>query len=165
MGPGIAYRGQIMTDQESRSKILLNEIDLDKKFGELLDHEDRKYLLKHGKVYQAAKDTVLCQENEMGNTVFVILQGEVEVTKESGGKTITLGTLSVGELVGEISALLSMPRIATVVVTQPSIILEIRIDDFSSLLDEVPNLKNMVYKRLSERTIQTTIKNQNKSST
>ena len=149
-----------MTDQDSRSKILLNEIDLDKNFGELLNQEDRKYLLKNGKVYQATKDTVLCREGEMGNTVFVILQGEVEVTKESNGKSLTIGTLSVGELVGEISALLSMPRIATVVVTQPSIILEIKIDDFSSLLDEVPNLKNMVYKRLGERTIQTTIQNQ-----
>ena len=151
-----------MADKDS-GKILLNEIDLDKNFGELLNLEDRKYLLKHGKVYQATKDTILCHENEMGNTVFVILQGEVEVKKESDGKSIKLGTLGIGELVGEISALLSMPRIATVVVTQPSIILEIRIDDFSSFLDEVPNLKGMVYKKLSERTIQTTIQNQKKT--
>ncbi|WP_455198506.1 Crp/Fnr family transcriptional regulator, partial [Kaarinaea lacus] len=139
---------------DDRGKILLNEIDLDKNFGELLDQEDRKYLLKHGDVYKAETGTELCKEGEMGNTVFVILQGSAAVKKESGDKTLTLGTLGTGELVGEISALLSMPRIATVEVTQPSIILEIRIDDFSNLLEEVPNLKNMVYKTLSERTIQ-----------
>lgn len=152
-----------MVDKESGTKILLNEVDLNKNFGELLNHDDRKYLLKHGEVYGAPIDTVLCQEGEMGNTVFVILQGQVVVKKESDGKTLVLGALGVGELVGEISALLSMPRIATVVVTQPSIILEIKIDDFSSLLDEVPSLKNMVYKRLSERTIQTTLQNQHNS--
>jgi len=151
-----------MKGKES-AKIALNEIDLDKNFGELLDQEERKYLLKHGKVYEATVGTVLCRENEMGNTVFVILQGEVEIQKESDGKSKVLGNLGVGELVGEIAALLSMPRIATVVVSQPSIILEIKIDDFSSLLDQVPNLKGMVYKRLSERTIQTTIQNLSKS--
>lgn len=151
-----------MMDKDT-GKILLNEIDLDKNFGELLDHEDRKYLLKHGEVYGAAADTVLCKDGEMGNTVFVILQGEVEVKKESDEKSMVIGTLGAGELVGEISALLSMPRIATVTVTQPSIILEIKIDDFSSFLDEVPNLKNMVYKKLGERTIQTTIQNQKNS--
>ena len=143
--------------------IALNEIDLDKNFGELLDQEERKYLLKHGKVYEATVGTVLCRENEMGNTVFIILQGEVEIQKDSDGQTKVLGNLGVGELVGEIAALLSMPRIATIMVSQPSIILEVKIDDFSSLLDQVPNLKGMVYKRLGERTIQTTIQNLSKS--
>lgn len=152
-----------MTGEESGTKKLLNATDLNKNFGELLDHEERKYLLKHGKVYGATNGTVLCHENEIGDTVFVILQGEVEVKKGSDEQSITLDTLGVGELVGEISALLSMPRIASVVVTQPSIILEIKIENFSGLLDQVPNLKNMVYKRLSERTIKTTIQSQNKS--
>lgn len=156
------FRGMTMAG-EDRGKILLSEIDLDKNFGALLDQEDRKYLLKHGSVYKAETGTVLCQEGEMGNTVFVILQGKAGVSKESGGKTLNIGELGIGELVGEISALLSMPRIATVAVTQPSIILEMRIDDFSNLLEEVPNLKNMVYKKLSERTIQTTIEHQKNS--
>jgi len=151
-----------MSGKYSGSKILLNEIDLDKNFGELLDMEERKYLLKHGKVYEAIPETVLCHENEMGNTVFVILQGEVEISKKVDGKNKVLDILGPGELVGEISALLSMPRIAAVKVSKPSIILEIRIDDFSSLLEEVPSLKGMVYKRLTERTIQTNIRSQKK---
>ena len=73
-----------------------------------------------------------------------------------------LGKLGVGELVGEISALLSMPRIATVSVSKPSIILEIKINEFSTLLEQVPNLKTMVYKRLCERTLQTSIQNPQK---
>ena len=151
-----------MTGKDSGTKIQLNEVDLGKSFGSLLNLEDRKYLLKHGKVYEATIGTVLCHENDMGDTLFVILQGEVEIKKESNGKSNVLGTLGVGELVGEIAALLSMPRIATVIVSRPSIILEIKINDFARLLEQVPNLKGMVYKRLTERTIQTTIQDQKK---
>ena len=135
----------------------LSATDQNKSFNELLDLEDRKYLLKHGQVYEAANGTILCHEKDVGGTLFVILQGEVDITKESDGKSKVIGSLGAGELFGEISALLSMPRIATVVANKPSIILEIKVSDFVSLLEKVPNLKNMVYKKLSERSIQTTI--------
>lgn len=152
-----------MAETDSGSKILLNEVDLDKNFGELLNPEERKYLLEHGKVYEATDGTVLCHENEMGDTLFVVLQGEVEIKKESDGESKVLGHLGAGELVGEIAAILSMPRIATVVVKKPTIILEIKMNDFAKLLEQVPNLKGMVYKRLYERTIQTTIQSQLKT--
>ncbi len=148
-----------MTKIDSGTKKQLNDGDHNKSFNELLDLKDRKYLLKHGQVYEATNGTVLCHENEIGDTLFVVLQGEVEITKESDEKSKVLGKLGVGELFGEISALLSMPRIATVVVAKPSIILEIKINDFVKLLEEVPNLKDMVYKRLSERSIQTGVQN------
>jgi potassium efflux system protein len=148
-----------MDELNSGTKRQLNEVDDNKNFNELLDLEDRKYLLKHGQVYEATNGTVLCHENETGDTLFVILQGEVEITKESDGKSKVLGKLGVGELFGEISALLTMPRIATAVVNKPSIILEIKINDFVKLLEQVPNLKDMVYKRLSERSIQTGVQN------
>lgn len=152
-----------MTGNDSGTKISLNKIDLDTNFGDLLDPDERKYLLEHGKVYEATNGTILCHDGEMGDTVFIILKGEVQIKKESDGETKILGHLSTGELVGEISALLSMPRIATVEVTKPSIILEIKFDAFATLIEQVPNLKNMVYKKLYERTIETTIQSQTKS--
>lgn len=151
-----------MAGINSRTKRQLNEIDHNKNFNELLDLEDRKYLLKHGQVYEAANGTVLCHEDQIGDTLFVILQGEVEITKETDEKSNVLGKLGAGELFGEISALLSMPRIATVVANKPSIILEIKINDFIRLLEKVPSLKDMVYKRLSERSIQTNIQSSHK---
>ena len=146
-----------MTNKNSEIKSQPNGNDRNKLFDDLLDHEGRKFLLKHGKIHESPNGTVLCNENEIGNTLFFILQGQVEIRKESDEKSKVLGTLGAGELFGEISALLSMPRIATVVANKPSIILEIKINDFIKLLEQVPNLKNMVYKRLSERSIQTTI--------
>lgn len=131
--------------------------DRSKLFDDLLNIDDRKFLLKHGKIHNAADGEVLCHQNQIGDNLFVILQGEVEVTGITDEKSKVLGKLSTGDLFGEISALLSIPRIATVTVKKPSMILEININDFVRLLEQSPSLKEVVYKRLSERSIQTSI--------
>lgn len=134
-----------------------NGNDRNKLFDDLLDLEDRKFLLKHGKVHEAATGDVLCHQNQISDTLFVVLQGEVEVTGIADEESKVLGKLGTGDLFGEISALLSIPRIATVTANKPSIILEININDFVRLLEQSPNLKGIVYKRLSERSIKTSI--------
>jgi len=131
-----------------------------KNFDGLLKEEDRKYLLKHGQVYDAKCGTVLCHQNQISNNLFFILHGEVKITKESDEKEIVLGTLGAGDIFGEISALFSAPRIATVTTSKPSLILEMDKDDFIKLLDQAPDLKQMVYKQLSKRNLQTTIQTQ-----
>ena len=131
-----------------------------KNFDGLLKEEDRKYLLKHGRVYNAECGTVLCHQNQVSNDLFFILHGEVKITKESDDKEIVLGTLGAGDIFGEISALFAAPRIATVTTSKASLILEMDKDDFIKLLDQAPDLKQMVYKQLSKRNLQTTIKTQ-----
>ena len=129
-------------------------------FDELLEEKDRKYLLKYGQVYQAKCGTVLCHQNQISNDLFFILHGEVKITKELDEKDIVLGTLGAGDIFGEISALFSAPRIATVATNKPSVILEMDKDDFIKLLEQAPNLKQVVYKQLSKRKLQTTIQTQ-----
>ena len=131
-----------------------------KNFDALLKEEDRKYLLKHGRVYETERDTILCHQNQISNDLFFILHGEVNITKESDEKDIVLGTLGAGDIFGEISALFSAPRIATVTTSKASLILEMDKDDFIKLLDQAPDLKQMVYKQLSKRNLQTTIQTQ-----
>lgn len=77
----------------------------DKKFDELLTLEDRKFLLKHGKVHQADSGTVLCRQDQTSNNLFMILQGEVEITGNKDKTSTVLGKLGAGDLFGEISAL------------------------------------------------------------
>lgn len=129
-------------------------------FDDLLEEEDRKYLLKHGRVYQAENGTVLCHQNQISNDLFFILHGEVKITKESDNKDIELGTLGAGDIFGEISALFSAPRIATVTTSKPSLILEMDKNDFIKLLEQAPNLKQVVHKQLGKRKLQTTIQTQ-----
>ena len=154
-----------MLDINSEDKRQLSENIHYKNFDGLLKEEDRKYLLKHGRVYNAERGTVLCHQNQVSNDLFFILHGEVKITKESDEKEIVLGTLGAGDIFGEISALFSSPRIATVTTSKPSLILEMDKDDFSKLLDQAPDLKQMVYKQLSKRNLQTTIKTQQETNT
>ena len=149
-----------MLDINSEAKSHLSENIHNKIFDELLKEEDRKYLLKHGQVYDAKIGTILCHQNQVSHDLFFILHGEVKITKASDEKDIALGTLGAGDIFGEISALSSAPRIATVTTSKPSLILEMDKDDFIKLLDQAPDLKQMVYKQLSKRNLQTTIKAQ-----
>ncbi|MDH5324929.1 MAG: cyclic nucleotide-binding domain-containing protein [Gammaproteobacteria bacterium] len=136
----------------------LSAIKRKKHFGELLTPEDRKFLIDHGLVYQAKSGTILCQQDKVGDDLFIILHGEVEVSENAGEIRKVLGKLSTGELFGEISALFAVPRIATVSAHKPSVILEVARDDFVELLDHTPNLKDLVYERLYERSLETALR-------
>jgi CRP-like cAMP-binding protein len=57
--------------------------------------------------------------------------------------------------VGEIGALFSLPRIATVTATKPSVVLEVPAQAFSELLNKTPILQGAVYQRLYERSLKT----------
>lgn len=149
-----------MTKSSSEIKRQLYEDSCNKNFDDLLSLEDRKFLLKHGQVYQADSGTVLCHHNQTGNDLFIILQGEVGITENEDANSKVLGKLGPGELFGEISALFSVPRIASVVANKPSVILKLSKNDFMTLLEQAPDLKDMVYKRLSQRRLQTTIQTQ-----
>ena len=117
-------------------------------------------MLKHGHTHQVEVGKVLCQQDQTSNDLFIILQGEVEITGNTDTSHKPLGKLGAGELFGEISALFSVPRIASVVATKPSVILQLGKDDFINLLERSPNLKDIVYKRLSKRMLQTTTQSQ-----
>jgi len=58
-------------------------------------------------------DTIL-NEGEDGDTAFLIVDGSVEVSVGTGGKSRAIGTLSAGEVFGEMSLIEPGPRSATV---------------------------------------------------
>ena len=152
-----------MENLSSELKMKLSESSHYSIFDDILNNEERKYMLRHGEVYNADSGTVLCHQDRISNDLFFILQGGVKITKKSDEKEIELGFLSVGDIFGEISALLSAPRIATVAANKPSLILEMKKDDFINLLEFAPNLKQLVYKQLSKRNLQTSIQTQQAS--
>jgi len=94
-------------------------------FGDLLSQEDREYLLNGGTVRVAMEGEVLCKQYQRDSSVFVLLNGAVEVTETVGSNIISLCKLYSGEVFGEIAALFMMPRIATVTVIKRSVVLEI----------------------------------------
>jgi CRP/FNR family transcriptional regulator, cyclic AMP receptor protein len=71
---------------------------------------DKRVELEHS--YEHGE--VIVREGDEGSEMFIIQEGEVEVSREMGGASVVLATLGRGEFFGEMSLLESEPRSATV---------------------------------------------------
>jgi CRP/FNR family cyclic AMP-dependent transcriptional regulator len=94
---------------------------------------------------------VLCKEGEFGQEFFVIMGGEVEVTRH--GKTIT--TLGSGDFVGEIALIGDVRRTATVTAATPVRFFVMTRRAFLRLLDGNPRVERKVLRALATRVAST----------
>jgi CRP/FNR family transcriptional regulator, cyclic AMP receptor protein len=67
----------------------------------------------------------LFREGESGTEMFVIQEGQVEVTKQAGGQEIHLATLRRGDFLGEMALLEGLPRDANARAVGPTRVLAI----------------------------------------
>jgi CRP-like cAMP-binding protein len=147
-----------MLDPEIILGIVDNSLKRNAVFGDLLTPESKASLVKNSLIRFAETGQILCRQGQDDNALFLIIDGEVEVSTESNGNTTSLGKLGAGELIGEIAALFLIPRIATVMATQPSAVLEIPCETFSELLAENPALRDAVNKRSRNRIVETSLR-------
>lgn len=128
-------------------------------FGDLLSSQDREYLIDNSQLKIFDKGEVLCRQNRVEDVLYVILMGEVEVIEENIEENkMPLGKLYTGDLVGEIAALFTVPRIASVYATKTTVVLEIPASAFSGLLKKTPLLSKVVYQKLYERSLETALR-------
>lgn len=100
----------------------LSDDDLDRIYGMA-----RPAMVKEGEL--------LIQEGELGDCLYVILDGDFEVTKKSGQSEVVLSTRSTGDVVGEMSLIIKEPRIASVRALRDSQVLIISQYAFEQLLE------------------------------
>src|SRR5215813_489545 len=99
--------------------------------------------------YEAGE--VIIQENDFGETAYVIAQGKVEVSKKLGRQNVHLAYLGVGETFGEMSMIDEKPRSATVTAVTETVVSEIRRDDFFHSFQTDPEVALTLLKVLFER--------------
>jgi CRP-like cAMP-binding protein len=99
--------------------------------------------------YQAGE--VIVQENDFGETAYVIGEGQVEVSKKLHGQNVHLAYLGVGETFGEMSMIDEKPRSATVTAVTETVVSEIRRDDFFNSFQTDPKVALALLKVLFER--------------
>lgn len=92
---------------------------------------------------------IICQENDLGDSFYIILSGAVEVLSQKTGTYIA--TLHSGEFFGEMSLLLGTPRTATVKTREDSILFVVERHDLQKLLLAQPSLADQIAEKLSER--------------
>jgi CRP-like cAMP-binding protein len=69
-------------------------------FGDLLSPEDLISLINKSLIRTAEVGQILCQQGQYNDTLFLVIEGEVEISAESDGKETKLATLREGELIG-----------------------------------------------------------------
>jgi len=101
----------------------------------------------------APAGTVLFHEGEAGNSLYIVIEGEVDVVKAKGTpEEQIIGTRRPGEFVGEMSLLNPDGlRTAAVITRAPTRLLEIKRADFDALLYRQPVLAYQLVRVLSLR--------------
>jgi signal transduction histidine kinase len=83
----------------------------------------------------ATPGEVIIEEGSMSDGLYVVTDGELEVTKMSSGRSITLARVGAGAVLGEISLLDDVPRIATVTALTDVEYIKVPSDTVTELLD------------------------------
>ena len=96
-------------------------------------HRERSYSVFGGLPTQTAKtisaslqavnadpDTVVARQGGPADKIFIVVDGELEVTREEAGSTETVSTLGPGDLFGEMAILFDKPRGTSARATKPT---------------------------------------------
>ena len=99
-----------------------------------------------------APEAVILREGEVGDSIFLIGSGSVEVSLSGeGGQKVSVATLRPGEIFGEMAFFERRARSATVTAREAATILEVRGPEFGKLIDEYPDIEFKVLLKMSER--------------
>ncbi len=111
---------------------------------------DKSTYDKHLRFFSAGD--VIFRENEEGNEMFVIVEGQVEIRKATGpSSSKTLTVLDKGDMFGEMAIIEKMPRSATAVAVHPTRLLVLNEKLYESTMGSNPDFARKMNRILSER--------------
>jgi signal transduction histidine kinase len=120
-------------------------------FPDISDTEANE-LISIGEVHAYPSDTVLCREGEIENTFYIILEGEVLVSKIINQiRERPVKPLYPGDFFGEYALIHDAPRTATVTTAKPTTVLEIRRTNFNQLLKQSASVSIAMVRHVSRR--------------
>ena len=98
-----------------------------------------------------SSNEVLFTEGDLGDKAYVIMEGEVDILKESGEQTVLLATRKAGEVIGEMSLLDQAPRFASGQTRTECKLLSISHENLSHLLDTSPSAARVMLSTITNR--------------
>jgi signal transduction histidine kinase len=109
-------------------------------------------LISHSQVHSYPTGTVLCHENKIETTFYMILEGEVIVTKNiNQGEERLLKTLRPGDFFGEMGLIHNAPRAATVTAKSDLVALELDKEAFDNVLKQSSSVSMAMVREISNR--------------
>jgi CRP-like cAMP-binding protein len=108
-----------------------------------------RLLKQYGK--RIKEGTVLCEEGQPGEHMFVIYSGKVRISKNVEGEEKTLVVLEDGAFFGEMSIILKEPRTATATCLTECEVLIIDANGFEAMVRKSPDMSLRIIKELANR--------------
>jgi HEAT repeat protein/ATP/ADP translocase len=97
------------------------------------------------------ENTVIIQQGEEGNVMFVIVEGTLDVVRTANGAEQVLAQRGPGDFVGEMAVIESAPRLATLRTQSDVRVLSIDGETFKGILRERPDVSLAVLRNISRR--------------
>ena len=114
--------------------------------------EEVEELISRSRVQSYPAGAVLCHENATEHTFYMLLGGDVEVTKRiNNTQTHLLKTLTAGDFFGEMAIIHNAPRAATVTARTDIVALEVDKENFDRLLKRSPSIAMAMVHEISNR--------------
>jgi signal transduction histidine kinase len=109
-------------------------------------------LIMNSQVRSYAPGAILCHENALEDRFYMILEGEVEVTKDiNNNESRLLKTLSAGDFFGEMALIHNAPRAATVTAKSTLTTLELDKAAFDRVLHKSSSIAMAMVSEISNR--------------
>ncbi len=141
-------------DQFTRERLLNNLLATAPLFRPL-DRRQRLDLIRRFTAHDVAAGVTVLDEGTPGRGLFVLLSGEVDVSKRDGHSKVLLATLGPGEVFGEISLVQEEPTTASVTAATQSTVLFLSREIFHRLVEAVPEIGDYVRELGEERLMDT----------
>ncbi|HEY0482198.1 MAG TPA: cyclic nucleotide-binding domain-containing protein [Kofleriaceae bacterium] len=111
-------------------------------------------LLRRFTSHDVAPGTVVIREAEQGRGLFVVLSGELDVSRRGAdGEPVALGALRTGEVFGEMALLRNAPTTATVVAVRPATVLFLAREYVARIVAAVPEIRSYLEALAGDREI------------
>ena len=123
-------------------------------FGDVSNAKLKLLALACRRNHYAAGD-VLIRQGADALSLFILVSGEVKVTRERAGDALVLARLGPGAIIGEIGVVLDTPYTSSVIAATDLVVLEIGKTDFLELVKELPQLSMGLIRELARRVLRT----------
>lgn len=105
-----------------------------------MDERQLASFLQYMEVLKVPANTTVFTRGEHGDSMFLVLQGELRARTMVGGRESTLTVMGVGECFGELAVIDESPRSADVIASVESVVLRISSGALKRLFTEAPAL-------------------------
>lgn len=144
----------VALDKFTRERLLNNLLATAPLFAPL-DRRQRFDLIRRFTAHDVAAGVAIIEEGATGRGLFMLLSGEVDVSKRDGGSKVLLASLGPGDVFGEISLVHDEPASATVTAAKQSTVLFLAKEIFHRLEEAVPEIGDYVRNLGEERMMDT----------